>query len=263
MDWTRAASAIRTKLSGRGRDARPEKPAEPAIVEIEHAGERFPVRLRRSTRARRISLRVSQATGEIVMTMPARAALDRAMLFARGQGGWIAARIARMPGRVPFADGAILPLRAEPHRIVHWSRVRGRAHVAAAADGAPIIAVSGEAEFLAKRVREFLQREARADLVAAVERYTQALGLPARKITLRDTRSRWGSCSSRGDLSFSWRLILAPPFVLDYLAAHECAHLAQMNHSSRYWRLLREICPRTNEAEAWLKAHGAGLHRYG
>lgn len=258
MDWTRAAGAIRTRFV-----ARPERPSEPAIVEIEHAGNRFPVRLRRSTRARRVSLRVSQATGEIVLTLPARAALDRAMIFAHGQGGWIAARMARMPGRVSLVDGATVPLRGEPHRIVHWSRVRGRAHVAAAADGAPVIAVSGEPEFLAKRVREFLQREARADLAAAVARYTQSLGLPARRITLRDTRSRWGSCSSRGDLSFSWRLIFAPAFVLDYLAAHECAHLAEMNHSSRYWRLLRGMCPRTDEAEAWLKAHGAGLHRFG
>lgn len=263
MDWTRAAGAMLEKIVANGRAARRGARAEPAIVEIEHAGARFPVRLKRSGRARRISLRVSQATGEIVLTMPERTALDRAMLFARGQGGWIAARMARMPGRVPFADGAVLPLRGEPHRIVHWSRVRARAHVARAADGAPVIAASGEPEFLDKRVREFLQREARADLVAAVARYTQALGLPARRITLRDTRSRWGSCSSRGDLSFSWRLILAPPFVLDYLAAHECAHLAEMNHSARYWRLLRRICPHTDEAEAWLKANGAGLHRYG
>jgi predicted metal-dependent hydrolase len=112
-------------------------------------------------------------------------------------------------------------------------------------------------------VREFLQREARRDLGEAVARHTANLGIPARRITIRDTRTRWGSCSSRGFLNFSWRLVLAPPHVLDYLAAHEVGHLKEMNHSNRFWRIVRDLCPRTDEAEAWLKRHGTELHRYG
>ena len=84
-----------------------------------------------------------------------------------------------------------------------------------------------------------------------------------RVIAIRDTKSRWGSCSSTGTLSFSWRLIMAPPLVLDYLAAHEVAHLKELNHSNRFWTLLHELCPATDEAERWLKRHGAELHRYG
>jgi predicted metal-dependent hydrolase len=114
-----------------------------------------------------------------------------------------------------------------------------------------------------RRVRDFLEREAKRDLQAAVARHTAALGIPARRITVRDTRSRWGSCSAKGYLNFSWRLILAPPFVLDYLAAHEVAHLKEMNHSPRFWREVHALCPRTEEAERWLKRHGTDLHRYG
>ncbi|MCC5979537.1 MAG: M48 family metallopeptidase [Salinarimonas sp.] len=242
--------------------ARRDTESEPDHIAIAHRETSYRVRLKRSARARRISLRVSQASGEVVLSMPEGVSLDRAVAFARAHGGWIASRVARLPDRVALEHGAPVPLRDVPHRIVHWSRVRGPTRVTHDAAGQAIIAVSGPQEFVAKRVREFLQREARADLTDAVARYTAALGRPARRINLRDTRSRWGSCTARGDLSFSWRLILAPPMVLDYLAAHEVAHLAEMNHSPRYWAILRDICPHTDQAEAWLKRHGSGLHRY-
>jgi hypothetical protein len=116
---------------------------------------------------------------------------------------------------------------------------------------------------VARRVRDFLEAEAKRDLSAAVKRYTARLGVDASRITVRDTKSRWGSCSAKGALNFSWRLILAPPFVLDYLAAHEVGHLKEMNHSSRFWRVVHGLCPRTDEAEDWLKRHGTELHRFG
>ena len=125
------------------------------------------------------------------------------------------------------------------------------------------VAVAGESAHVPRRIKDFLRRAALEDLEAAVARHTAALGIPARRITIRDTTSRWGSCSSQGHLNFSWRLILAPPLVLDYLAAHEVAHLKEMNHSHRFWALTHKLCPRTEEAEAWLKRHGAGLHAYG
>lgn len=238
-------------------------PVDPERVEIAHRDSVYPVRLRRNARARRISLRVSQASGEIILTMPESAVLEQALAFARAHGGWIASRVDRLPDRVTLEHGAQVPLRGVAHRIMHWSRVRGPTRATSDAQGEPIIAVAGEAEFVGKRVREFLQREARSDLTGAVSRYTAALGRPARRISLRDTRSRWGSCTVRGDLSFSWRLILAPPMVLDYLAAHEVAHLAEMNHSPRYWKVLHGLCPHTDAAETWLKRHGSTLHRYG
>ena len=126
-----------------------------------------------------------------------------------------------------------------------------------------MLSVSCDAAHVARRVRDFLAREAKRDLTEAIERYAAQLGQRPVRVTLRDTRSRWGSCTARGELNFSWRLILAPPTVLDYLVAHEMAHLREMNHSPRFWALVHALCPHTDAAEAWLKRHGTGLHRYG
>lgn len=238
-------------------------PPVPERLDVVHAGETHSVRVRPRPGVRRFTLRVSMATGEAVLTMPEQGDMAAARRFLDAHAGWIAQRMQRVPLRVPFEAEAIVPLRGEPHRIVHWSGVRGSAGAARDAAGQPIIAVAGEAPHVPRRVKDFLLGQARRDLSAAVARHTSALGVPARSITLRDTRSRWGSCSAQGRLNFSWRLILAPPMVLDYLAAHEVAHLAELNHSDRFWRLTYRLCPGTDEAEAWLKRHGSSLHRYG
>jgi hypothetical protein len=127
----------------------------------------------------------------------------------------------------------------------------------------PLLCVAGEAPHIARRVRDFLKREAKRDLEVASKQATQALGVTHARVSIRDQSSRWGSCSTTGVLSYSWRLILAPPFVLEYLAAHEAAHLVEMNHSRRFWRLVDGICPHMRRAKAWLEAHGSDLHRYG
>ena len=236
---------------------------DPAHLDVRHGEDTFRVILRRRVTARRMTLRVSTTTRDIVLTVPEHTELDAAVSFADAHGGWIAARLARVPERVAFLQGALIPVRGVPHRIVHWSCVRGTTSATTGPAGESIIAVSGEAPHVARRVKEFLEREARRDLAVAVKRYTELLGVPARRITVRDTKSRWGSCSASGSLNFSWRLILAPPFVLDYLAAHEVAHLKELNHSHRFWRTLHKLCPQTEEAERWLKRHGAELHKFG
>lgn len=235
---------------------------DPDHIEILHGDERLRVGLRRRATARRLTLRVSNATGEVVMTLPSRTALSTAQRFAETHGGWIAMRLAKVPERIALDAGAVLPLRGTPHQIVHRG-TRSRATAIELIDGELVIAVSCEAPHVARRVRDFLDREVRKDLGAAVATYTAALGQGPRRITVRDTRSRWGSCTASGDLNFSWRLILAPPLVLDYLVAHEMAHLREMNHSPRFWALLHSLCPHVDEAERWLKRHGSELHRYG
>ncbi len=235
---------------------------DPDEIAVFHAGAVYRVALRRRAAARRLTLRVSSATGEAVLTIPERTDLAAARRFVEAHGGWIAARLARLPDRVPLEPGRAVPLRGVPHRIVHQPVALRRVALAAGADG-PAILVAGEAGGVPARCRAFLQREARRDLEAAVAAYAARLDVRPAGITLRDTTSRWGSCSARGGLNFSWRLVLAPPFVLDYLAAHEVAHLREMNHSNRFWRLVREACPGMDEAEAWLKRHGTDLHRYG
>ncbi|MGQ4274472.1 M48 family metallopeptidase [Terrihabitans sp. B22-R8] len=241
--------------------SRPRAP-EPSRLEIRVGGQPLTIHVRRHPKARRITLRLRQARRDLVLTLPPRVSLKAAQAFAERQIEWIAARIGTLPETVHFVADAHVPVRGVPHRIVH-AGARGLTRIEAGADGAPAIAVPGPPDHLARRVRDFLKAEARRDLERATAIYAAALDVSVGRISIKDTRTRWGSCSSSGALAFSWRLILAPSFVLDYVAAHEVAHRREMNHSARYWAVLRGLCPHTDEAEAWLKAHGASLHRYG
>jgi predicted metal-dependent hydrolase len=129
--------------------------------------------------------------------------------------------------------------------------------------GERILCVAGEPAHIERRVLDYLKREVRNDLQKAAQSYAQALGVKVKRLSIRDQSSRWGSCTSAGSLSFSWRLILAPPYVLDYLAAHEVAHLVEMNHSARFWRVVARACSHVERAKTWLDTHGNDLHRYG
>jgi predicted metal-dependent hydrolase len=232
-------------------------------IEVHHLGLVYPVTIRRAAQARRYTLRVKTATREVVLTMPLRGSMTTAKDFAGRHGGWLAARLQKMPALVDFAAGAVVPLRGLPHRIEHRPAARGTAWLEAGADGFPVIAVAGDVAFVSRRVRDFLKREARKDIDEAARRHAATLGVSIKRIAIKDTVSRWGSCASDGSLSFSWRMILAPPFVLDYLAAHEVAHRVEMNHSTRYWRVVASLFPDYERAEVWLKRHAAELHRWG
>jgi predicted metal-dependent hydrolase len=236
--------------------------SEPTAITVAFDGEIYPVRVRRHSRARRYTLRIHAASREVVLTMPPRGSVRQAREFAQKNGGWIATRLRRLPDAVPFAHGTLLPLRGVNHRIEHRKGERGTVWAEAGA-GMPLLCVAGEAPHLPRRVRDYLKREAKRDLEAASKSAAKALGVGVRRVSVRDQSSRWGSCSSTGVLSYSWRLILAPSFVLDYLAVHEAAHLIEMNHSRRFWRLVEKICPDMGRAKAWLDAYGADLHRYG
>jgi predicted metal-dependent hydrolase len=231
--------------------------------EVMHLGHVYPVVVRRSAQARRYTLRLKTASREAVLTMPARGSLSTARDFAERHGGWLAARFAKLPSLVDFAHGAEIPLRGVIHRIDHRPASRGTAWTESGVNGTPVIAVAGDARFTERRVRDFLKREARKDIEEATLRHARALNVPIKRIAIKDTVSRWGSCAADGSLSFSWRMILAPPFVLDYLAAHEVAHRVEMNHSPRYWKVVASIYPDYERAEAWLKRHGTELHRWG
>ncbi len=237
------------------------RPPDPQLIEIAFDGAIYPVELRRHRQARRYTLRVQAANRAVVLTMPMRGSVRDARAFAERSGAWIAARLKRLPQAIPFADGLELPLRGVPHRIVHRTTARGTVWVEAGEQ--PMLCAAGKPEHLARRVRDFLKREAKRDLEAASRRYAALLGVSIKRIAIRDQTSRWGSCTAAGVLSYSWRLVLAPPYVLDYLAAHEVAHLVEMNHSPRFWALLDRVCPEWERAKGWLNAHGTALHRYG
>jgi predicted metal-dependent hydrolase len=236
--------------------------SEPKSITIAFDGEIYPVRLRRHSQARRYTLRIHATSREVLLTMPPRGSVKQAREFAQKNGAWIATRLRRLPDAVPFAHGARLPLRGIDHRIEHRGGVRGTVWVEPGT-GEPRLCVAGAAPHLSRRVHDYLKREANRDLETASRAAARALGVAIKRVSVRDQSSRWGSCSSTGVVSYSWRLILAPAFVLNYLAAHEVAHLIEMNHSRRFWRLVERICPDMGRAKAWLDAHGADLHRYG
>ena len=239
------------------------RPTEPQTLAIKHGTQIYAIRLRRHRRARRYTLRIDPTDREAVLTMPPRGTLKEARDFAERHGAWIAARLGRLPKPAPFLPGTLVPLRGVEHRIVHRAGARGTVWTEMRGSGERILCAAGGVEHIERRIHDFLKREARQHLVKASQHYAQALDVRVRRITIRDQSSRWGSCTSAGSLSFSWRLILAPPYVLDYLAAHEVAHLVEMNHSPRFWRLVGRICPHTERAKAWLDTHGNDLHRYG
>lgn len=239
------------------------RPSEPSSIQVTFDRSIYPVRLRRHRQARRYTLRIDAASREVVLTMPPRGSVREARDFAQKHGAWIAARLKRLPQAAPFAHGTEVPLRGELHRIVHRRGVRGTVWVATDDDGSRLLCVAGEAPHINRRIGDFLRRAASRDLDAAAKRYAKELGVGIRRISIRDQSSRWGSCSNTGVLSFSWRLILAPPYVLDYLAAHEVAHLVELNHSARFWRLVERIYPDFERAKVWLEVHGTDLHRYG
>jgi predicted metal-dependent hydrolase len=239
------------------------RPTEPQSIDVVFERSIYLVRIRRHRQARRYTLRIDTASREVVLTIPPRGSLNEARDFAQKHGAWIAARLKRLPLAMPFAQGVVVPLRGVPHRIVRRADIRGTVWTERDGAGERLICVTGDAPYHNRRVGDFLKREAKLDLDAASRRYAKELGVAIKRIAVRDQSSRWGSCSNTGVLSFSWRLILAPPFVLDYLAAHEVAHLIELNHSPRFWRLLKRINPDCERAKAWLDTHGSDLHRYG
>ncbi|OYX15215.1 MAG: metal-dependent hydrolase [Rhizobiales bacterium 32-66-8] len=245
------------------RQDKPPRPRAAEAIELRLDDEVVRVTVRRHPSARRLTLRVRAATRDVTLTAPTHVSLASAEAFAARHVAWVRARLVRLPQTVPFEDGQVIPLRGVPHRITHRAGTRGTCWTETGPDGAPLLCVAGAAPHVARRVADYLKRLARTDLTAAVARHAAALRVEIAAITLRDTSSRWGSCSVDGKLSFSWRLILAPPEVLEYLAAHEVAHRLEMNHGPHYWRHVERVYPARRTAEAWLRTHGAALHRYG
>jgi predicted metal-dependent hydrolase len=239
------------------------RPSEPQAIEVIFDRSIYLVRLRRHRQARRYTLRIAATTREVILTMPPRGTLKEAREFAQKHGGWIAARLGRIPEAIRFADGVMVPLGGVPHRIVHRRGERGTVWTETDGKGERLLCVAGHAPYIDRRIGDFLRREAKRKLERASLSHAAELGVAIKRVSVRDQASRWGSCSTAGVLSYSWRLVLAPNFVLNYLAAHEVAHLVEMNHSARFWRLVRRLCPDHERAKVWLDVHGSDLHRYG
>ena len=212
------------------------------------------LRLRTSARARRITLRISSLDGTVTLTRPRNIPEREALDFAREKEAWLRGHLARQDDGFDVGFGVTLPVEG---RLLEVAPGAGRSVRIEAGR----LIVPGTPDRCAARVAGFLKARARSRLAEASDRYADRLGRPYTKLTLRDTRSRWGSCTSQGGLMYSWRLIMAPPPVLDYVAAHEVAHLAEMNHSAAFWAVVRQLYGPWEAQRRWLQTEGAALHR--
>ena len=218
-----------------------------------------PVAIRVNPRARRLLLRVDASSRAVELVLPRGVSAEHGLRFLSAQRGWIAARLDALPPPVPFIEGAIVPVFGEPHRIRRESDPA--APPVRIADGE--IRVRGEPAHFARRVRDHLAHLARQEFSRRARAFAALIGKKVARITVRDTTSRWASCSATGNLSFSWRLILAPEAVIDYVVAHEVAHLVEMNHSPRFWRLVAALVSDAGAPRAWLRRHRSRLLSYG
>jgi predicted metal-dependent hydrolase len=216
------------------------------------------VEWRRSLRARRVSLRIDPTGGAVVVTLPARATRKAGMALLMGHADWVANCLAALPELITFTDGAIIPIGGIPHCIRHAPSARGAAFLLDQQ-----LHVTGAPDVLSRRVRDFLRQEARRRLGALVAAKSGLLGITPKRTTIKDTTSRWGSCAPDKSLALSWRLVMTPPFVQDYVVAHEVAHLRHMNHGPKFWAQVDELTPHTRAAIPWLRAEGARLLRIG
>lgn len=212
------------------------------------------VHLRRSARAKRYSLRIANSDGKVSLTLPNRASEHAALDFARRQEGWLRVALGKRPPVLrPAQDQSVLYLGQK----IAVQQGHSRSVTLTEAG----LLIPGPPEMMGAKLKGFFRVQARHKLAEASEKYAARLGRKIGQITLRDTTSRWGSCTSSGNLMFSWRLIMAPPAVLDYVAAHEVAHLIEMNHSAAFWQVVAGLMPDYQTHRRWLKAHGTKLHQ--
>jgi len=216
------------------------------------------VEWRRSARARRISLRIDPRGGTVVVTLPPRAGRGAGMALLMTHADWVSDRLKALPSPIALADGALVPIAGVQYRI---------RHVPGGCGGAWLhdkeLHVSGDLDFLRRRVIDFLRAEARRRLSELVCDKAASAGVRAHRLAVKDTTSRWGSCAPDGSLAFSWRLVMAPEFVQDYVAAHEVAHLRHMDHGWRFWALVDRLTPHAEVAIPWLRKEGMRLLRIG
>ena len=233
------------------------------LVLTDRDGTVFEIPMRMSARARRMSLRIDPSQGGPQLVIPKGVPMREAERFSGSHLGWLRAHLAKLPERIPFACGSEIPILGLPHRLRHRPDQRGGVWTIEDPDGTRELHVAGAPEFFSRRVTDYLKTEAKRIITPRARAQARELDRALGRITVRDTRSRWGSCSSRGDLSFSWRLVLAPEPVLDYVIAHEAAHLMEMNHSARFWHWVEVLMPGYEIHRLWLKRYGSKLHRYG
>ena len=222
----------------------------------------LPLKVIENSRAKRLTLRIESGGKGLRVTVPTRTSKKAVGEFLSRYQGWIEAKLAHLPppaGDEPMLKAGLkIPFLGIPRLIVHKAG-RGTTILVDDETG-PQIWIYGDQKYLPRRLRDFFMKQAEATIAPLVAKYTGEVGRKAKSVRYKDTKSRWGSCTSDGALSFSWRIIMAPYNVIDYLVAHEVSHLIEMNHSADFWKLCEKLCPESKKCRAWLKRNGQSLH---
>ncbi|KFB08468.1 M48 family metallopeptidase [Nitratireductor basaltis] len=237
------------------RTSKPARPPEDRHMDV--LGRQVPLRVVENARAKRLTLRIA-AGGQLRVTIPPGISERQIDDFLQRHRGWLEERLRKLPEHPVVRPGVKIPIRGVPHLICHEPGKRGTVALGEK-DGQKLLIVHGDIQHLPRRIADFLKKEARREIEPLVLKHTASVGRPAKATRYKDTSSRWGSCTSDGVLSFSWRIMMAPRPVIDYLVAHEVAHLREMNHGPRFWKLCRELCPDTDRCKDWLKRNGTAL----
>ena len=245
-------------LLGTIRKLREAPKLDPVILELD--GREVKLSFRRNAKCKRMVLRLTADGAGAVITLSPRASNADALRFAESSKPWLIKTMEKRIPPVPFAHDHRVLFNGQLHTI---KAIGGRRGLVTYEPEQLLISVPGDAAHVARRLADWLKAQAKEKLQQTSQDYAAAMQTKFRKLTIRDQKSRWGSCSATGDLSYSWRLILAPPEVLDYVAAHEVAHLKEMNHGPRFWRLVVTHCKTAKQARRWLRDYGRELHRYG
>jgi len=219
------------------------------------------ITLKTHVRAKNYRLLIA-TNGKPTLTMPKYGNVKHAQEFLFKHKDWLKKRLKTQPKHIAFIDGAIIPFRNKNHQIIMLDNLRGLINIVENENGY-FLEVPGGEEFMARRLKDWLKKQAKFDLEKAVKIHSTNLGVTYKSISIRSQSSRWGSCSSSKRLNFNWRLILAPSFVLDYVAAHEVAHLLEMNHSKAFWETVKTTLPDMENGKIWLKKNGNKLMAYG
>ncbi|MCK6449885.1 MAG: M48 family metallopeptidase [Alphaproteobacteria bacterium] len=245
-------------MAGSGRRSLSRDGGKVLHVTPQQGGVPVAVALRRNPRARRLILSVDPGDARPALVIPAFVSVGEAQEFLEQRRDWLFRRLAALPARAPFAAGTTVPFKGESLRLRHRPDARGVAW----RDGAHLD-VAGDPRHLARRATDWLKAEARRDFALRAARMARELGRPAPRVAIRDPKRQWGSCSSDGTLRLSWRLVMAPEPVIDYVVAHEVAHLVEMNHAAGFWTIVARLTPHMATARIWLRRNGHSLLRYG
>jgi predicted metal-dependent hydrolase len=226
------------------------------VINIE--GRNIPVRIRKNTRARRMILRIDNNINGAVVTLPSWTSEREALLMVQEKSDWVLTKLDNMPTKISFESGVQIPFLGEYHIVYHDPNQKE-----VVKKGENEIRLGGREEHLSRRLGDWLRKEAKIIIQPKAIEMAKKLNGKIGRISIRDTKSRWGSCAASGNLSFCWRLILTPEWVLNYVIAHEVSHLRHMNHGPEFWKTVADFNVRVDAARVWLSKNAEQLHRYG